>query len=282
MNGPGKSELHALRTAFVNDGVVCLPSALDVAAMELATEAFEWTRSHPGPHARNMFAGCVGEFYQDHANPASWPAYCGLMHDSPLAALVADLLSTDGLWLFYEQIWLKEGGDTLATPWHQDLPYVPLAGDQLATVWISLDPVDSNQSLEFVLGSHHGPLFNPTIFDPDDPAACLFAEGSWPPLPDIEARRDEWRIVRWPMLPGDLLVFHPAILHGGAPTRAGRRRRTITLRFFGDRAYCAERPPSAFPTEERCDPAAPEDVIAKMACWPPGTLFRHPSFHRVR
>ena len=37
------------------------------------------------------------------------------------------------------------------------------------------------------------------------------------------------------MTPGDVILFDVATLHGGAPTHAGQRRRTLTLRFFGQR-----------------------------------------------
>ena len=38
---------------------------------------------------------------------------------------------------------------------------------------------------------------------------------------------------RWEkMTPGDVVLFHPSMLHGGSPTHPGMRRRTLTLRFF--------------------------------------------------
>jgi hypothetical protein len=43
------------------------------------------------------------------------------------------------------------------------------------------------------------------------------------------------------------VLFHPATLHGGAPTHRGTRRRTLTLRFFGHDAYYDQRPGPAGP-----------------------------------
>ena len=88
----------------------------------------------------------------------------------------------------YEQIWLKEAAERRRTPWHQDLAYIPVGGDHLAVAWTNLDPVVKEDSLEFVRGSHRGPLFNPTAFDPRDPSASMFPDGEWPPLPDIVRR----------------------------------------------------------------------------------------------
>jgi len=275
-------EMPALREQFLEGGVVCVAGALDAHAMKRAEAAFNWTRAHPGASAGDVLAGRPGAFYQDHGNPASYSAYHGLLHDTCLPDVVAGLSGSQNLWLLYEQIWLKEGADTRRTPWHQDLSYIPLEGDHLAVVWLSLDAVPADRALEFVRGSHRGPLYNPTAFDPDDDTASMFEEGVWPALPDIEASRGQWPIVSWAVRPGDLIVFHPAILHGGAPTRQGERRRTISLRFFGDHAFCAERPEQGLADVDRLKRGdGGRDPIEQMAMLPPGTLFRHDGFPKI-
>ena len=107
-------------------------------------------------------------------------------------------------------------------------------------VWISFDHVDRADSLEFVRGSHRSTLYNTSAFDASDETAPIY-EGL-PRLPDIEADRSRFDIISWEVNPGDVLVFHPAMLHGGAPTHAGARRRTLTLRFFGRDAVYVSRP----------------------------------------
>jgi ectoine hydroxylase-related dioxygenase (phytanoyl-CoA dioxygenase family) len=274
--------MEEYRSRFIADGVICVRHALDQRGIEAAERAFVWTLSHPGPGARYVLAGEPGAFYQDHANPHAFPAYCPLVRETALSKLVADVLGSRDLWLLYEQVWLKEGGETLPTPWHQDLPYVPMSGDHLATVWLNLDPVPKENSLEFVRESHRGPLFNPTAFDPKDPAAAMFEDGVWPPLPDIEAERSRYDIVSWPIEPGDVIIFHPATLHGGAPTRVGGRRRTISLRFFGDHAYCADRPETGVAEVDRLRlDTESDDPIRQMARLPHGSLFRHPGFQQA-
>ncbi|MDO9598446.1 MAG: phytanoyl-CoA dioxygenase family protein [Azoarcus sp.] len=262
--------------------MVVIRGALDTHAMRHAQRAFHWSLQHPGPRAHTVLAGIAGAFYQDHANPAAFPAYHDLLCETGLTELVGNLIGSQGLWLLYEQIWLKRGR-TLRTPWHQDLAYVPMAGEQVATAWINLDPVERERSLEFVRGSHRGLLYNPTAFDPDDPTAAMYAPGVWPALPDIEARRDAWPIVSTAIEPGDIVVFHPAVLHGGAPTRAGEQRRTISLRFFGDDTVCMPRPESGVHEIDRLttDDGSGDPMVA-MARQPAGTLFRHPGFRCLR
>jgi ectoine hydroxylase-related dioxygenase (phytanoyl-CoA dioxygenase family) len=142
----------------------------------------------------------------------------------------------------YEQVFLKEGGESRRTPWHQDSSYLAIAGEHLAVAWISFDPVAKTDALEFVRGSHRGVLYNGSRFALDDDTAPLYPGEALPRLPDIEAGRAAWDIVSWETAPGDVVLFHPAMLHGGAPTHPGQRRRTLTLRFFGRDARYDPRP----------------------------------------
>jgi ectoine hydroxylase-related dioxygenase (phytanoyl-CoA dioxygenase family) len=193
------------------------------------------------------------------------------------------LFDGSDVWLMYEQIWLKQGAATRRTPWHQDLPYLPAAGEDLAVMWINLDPVSRECSLEFVRGSHRGPLYNPTAFNPDDPAASLFDPREWPALPDIEAARADFDIVSWAVEPGDVVVFHPAILHGGAPTPAAGRRRTLSLRFFGEDARCARRPHDGMANIDGLEHAdGGRHPLKKMALADDGAPFRHADFPHLR
>jgi len=275
--------IAALRTRFRENGVVHIPKALDPFCLTLAEQCFEWTLNNPGPGAGAVLAGTPGTFYQDQANPDAFPAYKELLCDTNIPDLAAALFDCDNIWLMYEQIWLKDGADTRRTPWHQDLPYLPAAGDHLAVFWTCLDPVEKVDSLEFVTGSHRGPLYNPSAFNPDDVSANLFDDPQYPQMPDVDAGRDSFSISIWSMEPGDIVIFHPAMLHGGAQTRAGIRRRTLSLRFFGDDAWCAKRPHDDM---ANVDGLKHDDggrhPLKKMAMADPGTLFRHPDFPQVR
>ncbi|MBK6659989.1 MAG: phytanoyl-CoA dioxygenase family protein [Proteobacteria bacterium] len=276
-------DVSELRTRFQEDGVVFLPGVLDARALELAAECYEWTLNHPGPGAGPVLLGTPGTFYQDQANPDSYPAYRRFLREAPLADVAAALFGCDNVWLMYEQIWLKDGADTRRTPWHQDLPYLPASGEHLMVMWANLDPVAKDYSLEFIRGSHRGPLYNPSAFNPDDEAANLFDAAEWPPLPAIEQAREAFPIVSWDIQPGDVVAFHPAVLHGGAPTRAGVRRRTLSLRFFGDDARVARRPHDGM---ANVDGLKHDDggrhPLKKMALAEHGTPFRHEDFPQLR
>lgn len=261
-------DIVARRRAFQRDGVTVVRAALDGDDLALARAAFDWSIANPGPAASLLFAGTDGAFSQDLGNPAARTsaAYDNVLRGTPIARLVSELWDDPQIWFMYEQVFLKEGGETRRTPWHQDASYLNVDGDHLAVVWITFEPVAREDSLEFVRGSHRGPLYNTSAFDPVDETIPI--HDGLPRLPDIEADRASFDIVSWSVDPGDVVVFHPAMLHGGAPTHPGQRRSTLSLRFFGRDAVYAAR------LGGRVGPRAPglHDQLT------PGDPFRHEAF----
>jgi ectoine hydroxylase-related dioxygenase (phytanoyl-CoA dioxygenase family) len=239
--------LSSARETYARDGVVHLPGVLDAEALAAAQAAYDWSLANPGPLASNIRQATQATFYQDLYNPDCLTGYRAMLQASPIPALVADLWDAPDVWFMYEQVFLKEGGESRRTPWHQDSSYLAIAGEHLAVAWITFDPVSRADSLEFVKGSHRGRLYNGSRFELGDDTAPTHVHSSLPRLPNIEAERDAWDIVSWAVEPGDLIVFHPAVLHGGAPTHPGGRRRTLTLRFFGENAVYDPREGGAGP-----------------------------------
>lgn len=260
-------DLAAARRRFVEDGAVLLPGALDRQALAGAQAAYDWSLAHPGPGATRFAQATDAVFYNDLYNPGCVAAYRGMLESSPLPQVIAEIWGSPDVWFMYEQVFLKEGGESRRTPWHQDSSYLAIAGNDLAVAWISFDPVTAVDSLEFVRGSHRGQLYNGSRFELGDDTAPLHPTVELPRLPDIEAERARWDIVSWAVEPGDVVLFHPAMLHGGAPTHPGTRRRTLTLRFFGRDAVYDRRP----------GPAGPR-IAGFHQRMKPGEPFRDPSF----
>jgi ectoine hydroxylase-related dioxygenase (phytanoyl-CoA dioxygenase family) len=271
-------ELADARRQFRSDGVVCIRSALTRDSLAMAEESYNWSLAHPSPLA-SQFQGTLNspdKFYQDLLNGKVLTGYRHMLETSNAADIVAQLWDSPDVWFFYEQVFLKEGGESRRTPWHQDASYLPIDGQQLAVMWITFDPVAREDCLEFVRGSHRGILYDGSRFDPGDDTAPLY--GTLPRLPDIEAARDRFDIVSWDINPGDVLIFHTATLHGGAPTHNQRRRRTLSLRFFGDDAVFAPRPGNLGLTGDRAETQLGQ-IALNLA---PGDPFRHPAFLKVR
>ncbi|WP_439813721.1 phytanoyl-CoA dioxygenase family protein [Zavarzinia sp. CC-PAN008] len=232
----------AARTALAQDGVVFLQAALDGPAMAQVEEAFAWSLANPGPNARRFYPGEKATFLEDTGTPASRPRYLDLVRQAGVADTVARLWGTSTMWYMGEQLFLKEGGFSRRTPWHQDTSYLRMAGSQLVACWVSLDPLPRTQCLEFVRGSHRGPLYDGSAFDAKDDTAPLYGHGGLPRLPDIQAARQDYDILSWDVTPGDIIVFHLGTLHGGAGTTPEMRRRTMSLRFMGPDVVYDARP----------------------------------------
>jgi len=258
-------DIAATADAFARDGAVCIPGVLDAGALGQALAAYDWSLANPGPGAAKFTQASEATFYNDLANPRCLDAYRPMLEASPLPSLIAAIWGAPEVWFMYEQVFLKEGGESRRTPWHQDSSYLAIAGDHLAVAWITFDPVARENSLEFVRGSHKGVLYNGSRFELGDDTAPIYAGDAMPRLPDIEADRGRWDILSWAAAPGDLVLFHPAMLHGGAPTRPGQRRRTLSLRFFGRDARYDPRP------GRRGAPGLHQRLE-------PGDPFRDPSF----
>ncbi len=185
----------SLQRQYEEDGVVLLKDALGAPALAAAEAAYEWSLANPGPGASRLPSKTEGVFFNDLFNPRCLEGYRPMLEASPLPALIADIWGAPDVWFFYEQVFLKEGGETRRTPWHQDSSYLAIAGRHLAVAWITFDPTTAEDSLEFVRGSHKGVLYNGSRFDPDDDTAPTHPGSSLPRLPDIEADRAAWDIV---------------------------------------------------------------------------------------
>src|ERR1700676_2232110 len=171
-----EQDFTSYREAFRTNGVVCLKDAIDPASLRMAEESYNWSLAHPGAAASNFSQpDSSATFYQDLANPNAIGAYRRMLEESPAADLAAALWDTRNVWFMYEQVFLKEGGQSRRTPWHQDSSYLAVAGDDLLVMGISFDPVGARDALEFVRGSHRGVLYNGSSFDVDDDTAPLHA-----------------------------------------------------------------------------------------------------------
>lgn len=157
---------------------------------------------------------------------------------SPTPSLVANLFGTAKVNLFMDQVFAKPPGTATRTGWHNDLPYWPLKGWQVATTWVALDQISKeNGALEFIRGSHKwNRRYQP--FQPSFHGGAIEPKGAvgeaYDPLPDFEADRQNYDIVSWDMQPGDVFVFHAMTVHGAAGnTTAKRWRRAYAIRYAG-------------------------------------------------
>jgi ectoine hydroxylase-related dioxygenase (phytanoyl-CoA dioxygenase family) len=269
---------------FRRDGAVKLERLLDAEMLAKCRAHYDWSVANPGPSAFNIFDGTVHRTINDNANPAAQPMYKKLVAEGPFADALADVWGSEHVWYFAEEVFGKEGGETGRSPWHQDTSYLPWGGAHWANLWISFEALPKANSIEVVRGSHHGRTYDGTTFtDPDDPTKPLHGADCWPRLPDIEAERKAdpgaWDVLSWAGEPGDVIMFHPHCLHGGAPVSADcPERHTLVLRFFGDDALFRPLPAQSRARYPRQGVLFTDD----LAHLKDGDRFRSPIFQQLR
>jgi len=224
---------EALVTDFQRDGAVCIRSLFTPAQMELLRSGIDANLARPSPRAK--VASRVddpGMFIEDFCNWQENEAYRKFIFETPLAMAAGRLMRSRRARLYHDHMLTKESGTRQRTPWHQDQPYYNVEGRQNCSFWIPVDPVSRESTLEFVAGSHLGPWLMPRSFM--DSQAKWFPEGSLGDLPDVEAHREQYRILGWALQPGDAVCFHMLTLHAAGGVSGAQRRRVFSVRFIGD------------------------------------------------
>ncbi len=233
------------RAIFSQDGVVKIEGAitgewieplLELAYRELRDPG-EWVSdSNPGASTDRLFT-----------TRYLWPnepLVYSFAAESGVAGLVGELLESSTARLYFDHTLVKEPNTSAPTPWHQDIPYWPFLGRQIASAWVALTPATVKESsLEFIRGSHRWNVYYaPESFDSSSNAWTDDFEGE--PVPDINSARADYDIIGFDVEPGDAIVFSSWILHG-APGNAGPNRRVaFSTRWLGDDARWAPHPGS--------------------------------------
>lgn len=217
---------------YREDGVVMIKGAIDPNWMALVESGIETARGDASLVGRFMSRKVEG-YQMDIFLWKRIDALRDLIYYGPFARWAQQLMGAQEVRFFYDQMFVKEPGTDAPTPWHQDLSFWPIRGEQVCSFWIPCDPVNrENSGLLYVKGSHKWPQRFKAI-SPDYVAAII--DEQMDDIPDINAHPERYELLDWDMEPGDILMFHPLTLHGsyGNQSRT-RRRRALALRWVGD------------------------------------------------
>ena len=223
---------------FDRDGVVLLPGLLANSVGELAGAVAE-NMAAPSRFERTYRpADGTAPFFQDYCNWQRIPGYRNAVLHSEMGEAAARLMRSKTARFFHEHVLVKEPGNSMPTPWHQDQPYYLVQGAQSVSFWVPLDPVPQEIALEYVAGSHKwGKDFRPERFD----GTSLYAGDDSERAPDMATRKSEFEIRTWAMQPGDAVAFNFRTLHGAPANTTTNRRRAVSFRWVGDDAYFVKR-----------------------------------------
>jgi len=221
------------REAFHRDGVICLRGLYSGHWVEQIAEALEEICAIPSPINEKTGSLTSDGFRSDAFTWMTNDRVRDFVLQGPSAEVVQRVFGSESIRFFYDQIFVKRRLTPDPTPWHQDATFWPIKGQQVASLWTSVDPVDARTSaLEFVGGSH----LWPQRFEAVAPGGLVLSDDKeLEAPPDIEADRSKYNILSWELEPGDALLFHALTLHGSRGNQSPRlQRRAITTRWCGD------------------------------------------------
>lgn len=230
---------------YREDGATVLRGVVAEYWIERMHAAIQDILDNPGEAAMEYTGeGKTGRYYGDFFLWRRNETFRNFMATSGLPAIAAQFMTADEVAFFYDQLLVKEPNTKEETPWHQDLPYWPVRGEQIISIWVPFDVASVESGVvQYIKGSHKwGKMFAPKAFG-DTSFADVYKKGGFEPLPDIDANIADYEILHWEMEPGDILLHHPLTLHyaRGNASATGRRR-GLALRYVGEDAQYDTRP----------------------------------------
>ncbi len=224
---------------FQRDGAICLRGAFKD-WIGLIADGIARNQLEPGPYATNVVAaGEPGGFFDDYCNWERIPEFSSIVRESPAAAIATAVMQSPSAQFFHDHVLVKEPGTQKPTPWHQDIPYYFLDGEQTVSLWIPVDPVQE-ATLRLIAGSHRWPQWVLPLRWKDD--TSFYEDVSrYRPVPNPDADPD-MRVLEWEMEPGDAVLFDFRTVHGARGNLSRDRRRVLSLRWLGEDVRYAERP----------------------------------------
>lgn len=228
---------------FERDGAVCLRGLFETAWLDRIQAGIEKDMAEPGPLYRIVSGeDDPGLFFADHHMWQRWLEFRAFVHESPAGEIAVRLLRSHRINFYFDALWIKEPGTAEPSVWHQDQPYYNVDGRQTCVIWLPLDLIDAETSLQLVRGSHNwGRWFSPESFGQGVNERGMGSGAKFETIPDIDAGDHEYLV--WAVEPGDCVAFHGLTVHGARGNRRrDRRRRALTTHWLGDDTVFAGRP----------------------------------------
>ena len=127
---------EALIADYRRDGAVLVRNLLSPAQLRLLEDGIEAARAAPSAmFSRVEAASGDGETVVDQFPSFGSPALARLLEHGPAAELAARMMGAASAQLVLDQLFYKEAGRVVPTPWHQDTPFLRVRGPDVARVW---------------------------------------------------------------------------------------------------------------------------------------------------
>ncbi|MEM8750130.1 MAG: phytanoyl-CoA dioxygenase family protein [Pseudomonadota bacterium] len=228
---------------FQRDGVAVIRDVLNGEWLDRLGAAIEANMAAPGPFGKDH-AEKGAAYFGDYVNWQRFPDFLNVASEGPLGAIAGTLMRSERVQFFHEHVLVKEPGNLSETPWHQDIPYYCLDCPKTVSLWVPLDPVGKDESLNFLKGSHRDKkTYTPRRFKTLEP--LIGDTTDYAPFPEIDTASNE--IASFAVNPGDVLAFDFHTLHDAPANPTNTRRRAVSFRFVGENARYVARPHEVSP-----------------------------------
>jgi ectoine hydroxylase-related dioxygenase (phytanoyl-CoA dioxygenase family) len=157
-------------------------------------------------------------------------AFKAHLFNDRIVSMVAQLIGTDTLRVWHDQVQIKPAYHGGPTTWHQDHPYWPIIQPaDLVSAWVALeDATIDNGCMWMVPQSHHwGPHGNGTVGTDTE-------NGTWGPTPDPRFYPEGADTTPVPIeVKAGCVAFHHCLTWHGAPVnRSERSRPAIAVHYM--------------------------------------------------
>lgn len=252
-------------TRFSEDGVIKVEQAIDAQWIPQLLAVAEQQLTNPSKWVNDVNSGAAeNRLFTDRYLWRSNDVIHRFIRESGCARLAAQAMKSETARFYFDHLLIKKVKTKAPTPWHQDAPYWPFTGKKIASIWLALTPATiSGSSLEFIRGSHRNNVYYlPAVFGGKDNASGQWASAQkGVPVPDIEAKRDDYDIVGFDVEPGDALIFSAWMLHGAPGNQSLTQDRVaLSTRWLGDDVLWDPREgvdPTVNPEHVALQPGAP-------------------------
>jgi ectoine hydroxylase-related dioxygenase (phytanoyl-CoA dioxygenase family) len=244
---------------YQRDGALLIKGALQPNALQLLEAGVEEVYGELGRRYTRISSAAGGETSVREYVTQDSPSLRSLLESGVVGQIGAALMQTSTAQLVLDQVFYKTRGPIVATPWHQDTPFLRVRGHDLIRLWFPCDHSPRELTVQVVRGSHRwNVVYNTSGERPNETMLVASASKSdpngvgdalLPPVPDIARYRDSFDILSWEVEPGDAVAFQGNMLHGadGHPGH-DRPRRAFAVMLGGPNLRYHSPKGKAFPT----------------------------------
>ncbi len=232
-----------------------LLTSAELAPLREAMERFKEGRSAKAPELSRNLTGDEENVVLQVVN--AWEAeeaFHRHLFQPEMVRAVAELMGTDTVRVWHDQIQYKPPRNGGPTIWHQDYPYWPvLEPSDLVSAWMAIEDADeANGCMSMVPRSHRWGQY-------DGGTVGQNPEG-WGPAhdPGFVPEGDRVEVIPCPARAGEVMFHHCMTWHGAPPNRSDRGRPAIAVHFMpGHTRYV---PKSEHPVEHLIE-VAPGEIL---------------------